>query len=116
MLKQRNEETRSEDPHPTFRATQSNARSSQQSLDREDEVRKNGVLVIKPKFVKFNNDFIHSGEVITESKDLVGTPLNILDSSPGLAGINLVNSRNNPHDCSYEQCKVDDSINTITVD
>jgi hypothetical protein len=74
-------------------------------------------LVIKPKFVKFNKDFakkIQPESVVTEVKD---APLNILDSSTApLADINLANSRNHANEYSFEQCKVDDSVNTITVD
>jgi hypothetical protein len=77
-------------------------------------------MVIKPKFVKFNKDFKKSSQVLTGSKDFIGTPVNMLDSSTApLVGINSTASRNNQNmnvnGDSYEHYKVDDSINTITV-
>ena len=85
MLKQRNEEAKSEEPNLTFRREQ------------KDQPK----MVIKPKFVKFNKDFKQSSQVLTESKDYTDTPVNILDSSTApLVGINSINSRNNHNDIS----------------
>ena len=80
MLKQRNEEAKSEEPNLTFRGEQ----------------KEQPKMIIKPKFVNFNKDFKQSNQLLTESKDYVDTPVNMLDSSTApLVGINSLNSRNN---------------------
>lgn len=54
--------------------------------------------------------------MLTESKDYIDNPVNILDSSTGpLAGLNSLSRNHNNISESFEQCKVEDSINTITV-